>query len=97
MMPRRLRIGPKVSYKVDVVERSEIGGLYGIAHAEPNILKIGKEQGKKEMASTLLHEAIHALDWEWEIGLSEDKTHKLEQALYFFLTKNSDALRKSGL
>lgn len=97
MMPPRLRIGPKATYKVNVVPREDLGGLYGTAHNDPNLLQIGKEQSKKEMASTLLHEAIHALDWEWEIGISEEKTHKLERALYFFLTKNAAALRKAGL
>ena len=49
---------------------------------------------KEEMESTLIHEVIHAIDFEGNIKLTEKQTLKLEAGIYEFFRVNKIKMPK---
>jgi hypothetical protein len=59
--------------------------LFGLTTFEPNQIILATNQSEKEAVHTFVHEAIHAFDDSYEIGLTETQVRKLEKAFpYMF-------------
>lgn len=66
----------------------EAEGLVGCCDYAEQVICIATGQTPKERLSTALHEILHAVDHEWEIGLSHQQIYALETALLRLLVDN---------
>ena len=85
-----VRIG---SIDVPVV-RKRLRNKYGQAFDEPSPsieIKASLKGGME--ANTILHEAIHIIDWTNSIGLSEAQTLALEHAICGFIRDNPELVK----
>lgn len=88
--PAKVRIKKGVEYDIflfqsDLLDGQVVKGPQGLRH-----IFLNEKLTNKESDMTLLHEIVHALDFEYKIGLTEKQVLKLESALYYFLTKNKE-------
>lgn len=92
--PEKLRIGDR-EYRVRFVKsirgcKKRIGqgaivGLYDPTRVE---ILIRKGQSDDEVLKTLLHEVVHAIEYEYEIKISHSGVYKFEEALFDFICAN---------
>lgn len=92
--PSSLRIGDRV-YRIRFVKsirgcRREVGkgatvGLHDPARIEI-LIKAGMSQD--DTLKTLLHELVHAIEYEYEIKISHSGVYKFEEALFDFICAN---------
>ena len=92
-----LRVGPD---EYEVYEHPEPGSLPQgpggnllgyCSHPEAEIVVKSSQRARRKRAS-LFHEVLHAVDWEYGIGLSEKQTRKLETGLLNVIDDNPDLL-----
>lgn len=62
-------------------------GQWGIC--DPNIRQITLRKDDPAKTSTLIHEVLHAIDFDYDIGLTENQVVKLEEAIMRFVKLNS--------
>lgn len=86
-LPSKVRITSKVSY--DVLFSSDLGeDILGLCDPENKQITLKIDQTKTEMLKVYLHEVVHAMNFEFEIGITEAQTLKLETAVYKLLKLN---------
>lgn len=92
--PRLLRIGDR-DYRIKFVklirkDKTTLG-LF-----DPNRIEILIKRGQShdETLRTMLHETIHAMEYEYNIKISHSGVYKFEDALFDFICANSEALNK---
>ncbi len=80
------------SYSVKFVRkfppRAGAGSLDGYCCYESQTIYLRLGQKKTERLSTAIHEVLHALDVEWDIGLTHPQIYRLEEALLRLLGDN---------
>lgn len=90
--PTKLRIGDRV-YKIRMVKciRKDVNtlGLFDPARIE---ILIKSGQSSDETLKTLLHEIFHGFEYEYEVTVKHKDIYKLEEALFDFLSANSESL-----
>ncbi len=92
-IPKQIKIGGHI-FKVIIEDRDNVGadGKLGSCKASINKIWLDIKQPQTQMESTLLHEIIEALNWQMNIGISEEKICQLEAGLYQTL-KDNDLLK----
>ncbi len=90
-IPKKLRIGG-IDYTVEIVDFKDSdfikvthwGHCY---HGECKII-LNNNINKQKLWQTLLHEAVHIIDNEYNVGLDEDNVDRITSGLYAFLKDN---------
>jgi hypothetical protein len=90
LLPNRLKIGPthySVGQFYDMrTERNE--ALYGEVNHDEQLIRIRAEQRHEQAFVTLLHECLHVIDNQYQIGLTEKMIHRLAPVLTSLLVDN---------
>lgn len=85
-IPQTVQVSRKGKYEVlwtDLIK--EDPNTMGETRFQPKQIVIKTAQSHKESVSTYLHELIHAVSEEYEVGLTEAQVRKLEKAVYYML------------
>lgn len=93
LIPDSVKIGPKVFR----VERPEVvvdgaSSLWGQCDHSECWIKVANKLADEQAVATLLHEVIHELDVQYDLGLKESQVRRLAYGLLSFL-KDNDLLR----
>lgn len=88
-IPSHIRITSKRDYEVTYIENfKDSDTQLGECRWEPPQIVVKVNQPAGEKVSTVLHEVIHAVDFEHDIGLTEKQVLKLERAFFRMLKLN---------
>lgn len=71
----------KHNKKWECLEIEELDDGAALGHCRPDTRQIIISKKSKDKWRVFLHEAIHAINFDYEIGLTENQTLKLEDAL----------------
>lgn len=85
-IPQVVQISRKAKYEVlwtDTIK--EDSNLLGETRFDPRQIVLNKNQSHKEAVSTYIHEAIHAVSEEYDVGLTEKQVRALERFVYYGL------------
>jgi len=88
-LPHRFKIKNRVSYEVlfsDLVKNDP--DCLGHTCDDPKQIIFKSGQSKTSLEKTVIHEVMHAINWENEIELTHGQIYKLEEALHKFLKLN---------
>lgn len=91
LIPPRIPVKYRVSYEfvwVDSFKDPEQMGETRLNELNERQILIKRGLSATETASTIIHEIIHAIDFEYEIGLTERQVLKLEKGIFTFLRLN---------
>lgn len=80
-LPSHIRVTSKSSYELLEIEDFKEGDRDGECRPTPQQIIVRKGLSPSNKFSTYVHETIHALNFEYEIGLSEAQVLKLEAAI----------------
>lgn len=88
----------KILYKdYEIVEVENLhnaeGDLYGEIEYLSETIRINPAASTKVKDSTLIHEAVHAIDEMYGIGLKEKQVEKLGNAIYMMIVENEDLIK----
>lgn len=88
----------KILYKdYEIVEVENLhnteGDLYGEIEYLSEVIKLNPAASTKVKDSTLIHEATHAVDEMYSIGLKEEQVEKLGNAIYMMIAENEDLIK----
>lgn len=75
----------KAKYEILWVDKFPDNKTMGETRYDPKQIVIARHPSEKELVHTYIHEVIHAVDNEFEVGLTETQVRKLEKALYWVL------------
>ena len=89
MLPKVLRIVGK-NY---AVETMKLGEDYGLCDDQIQTIKIAEDIAHGMERDTLLHEAIHAIDYCMQLKMSERQVCGLGTALYALLADNPELVK----
>lgn len=89
-MNKKIEVKKGVFYEVQIRNcgRGFWGECVAATKEEPGELAIRPGLSKKNTRQTLIHELIHAVDYEWVIGLTEEQTLQLEEAFCLLIKLN---------
>lgn len=86
--PKKLKIRNE---KYDVVSRSKSWGdyhqAYGMIKYNDKLIQLAEDQAPAEMANTLLHEMLHAIIHEYEIGIDGRSEERIVRTITDALTE----------
>lgn len=87
----------KVLYKTyEVLEEPNLhnaeADLYGEIDYQNEIISINSAASINQKKATIVHEAIHALDEMYRIGLEEEHVEKLGNAIYMMIVDNPELI-----
>jgi hypothetical protein len=92
--PSRLRIGDR-DYRLRFVKsirrcHRQVGKGATVGLHDPNRIEILVKEGMSEddTLKTVLHELVHAIEYEYEIKISHSGVYKFEEALFDFICAN---------
>jgi hypothetical protein len=85
--PKTLRIG-NVTYRVVFRNRIDNTDPLGMCHSIKKIIYLKKGLSLVSTFSTLIHEVLHALEFEYNIEIKHKSIHQYEQAILDFLMNN---------
>lgn len=87
--PKELHFNEE-TYKIKFVGRIPGGSKYdkGLCDGSSNTIYLRKSMDKSSMFRTLIHESIHAMEFEYEIKITHPVVHQLEKAIGDFLMVN---------
>lgn len=73
----------------DRIRHQDVGECDGVCCYETERLLVRKKQGsKKDRFSTAIHEALHAMNEEWNIKLTHAQIYGLERAIIALIDDN---------
>jgi hypothetical protein len=88
-IPNSVRITPKVTYEVLFSDEISSGpDIMGEMRPVEKQIIIKNGQSNTELVKTFIHELIHALSDENDVGMTETQVRKMETAVYKFLRLN---------
>lgn len=85
--PKTLRVG-NVTYKVVFKVRIDSSDPLGMCDSGKRKIYIKKGLSLVSTFSTLIHEVLHALEFEYNIEIKHKSVHLYEQAILDFLMSN---------
>lgn len=88
-IPHVVQWSRKGFYEVVWVDSFKDNETMGETRFNPNQIAIKSGYSPKETVHTYLHECIHAISAEYDVGLTETQVQKLEKAVYYILKKNN--------
>ncbi len=83
---KEIRISKKTKYKIYIDRMPP--RTWGQCDSSKKEITLKSGLNNDNLTTTLIHEIIHAIDFENHIGLSEAQTLKLEAGIYRFLKTN---------
>lgn len=83
---KEIRISKKTKYKITLGNLPRL--VWGQCDSEKKEITLKRLLNNSNLATTLIHELIHAIDFDKQIGLSEAQTLKLEAGLFEFFRVN---------
>lgn len=89
-IPQTVQVSRKGKYEVlwtDLIREDH--RTMGETRFSPNQIVLRNGQTYKEGVSTYLHELIHAVSNEYDVGLTETQVMKLEKAVYYMLKQGN--------
>lgn len=87
-IPHKIRIKHNVSYEVVFVDAFDDEECRGECWKEGKQIKILNGMSNTLTASTLIHEMIHALEFEFDLHIPHSLTYLLEKAILKVLKLN---------
>lgn len=87
--PSHVRITSKVTYEVLFNDQFKDDTQVGEARLDDKQIIIKKDQSNTELLKTFIHEVVHTMSHEYEIGLTESQVQKLELSIYKYLRLNN--------
>ena len=92
LIPSKIQIGPKTFY--DIVWQKEIvdtkgNQLCGLADLNNKIITIKLDMSPRLTVETYIHEIIHSVSDQYELGLTENQVLSMEKALAYILKDNN--------
>lgn len=90
--PKELEIGGE-TYRIRFIpyqKRPEKDGkrFYGYCDNDLRTIEIMRGQGREESFKTLIHEILHAMEFEYEFDIPHRLVARLEEPLFRFLIDN---------
>lgn len=92
--PKTLKVGDR-TYRIRFVKsirrcKREVGKGATVGLHDPSRIEILIKQGMShdDTLKTLLHELVHAIEYEYEIKISHRGVYKFEEAIFDFLVAN---------
>ncbi len=82
--PSKIHVGSEV-YTIKFVRGLK---CYGVTDSGDKTIKIKKGLSPRETMKTLIHELLHAVDFEHDIGIKHKKVYALEEALFGLIYDN---------
>ena len=92
-LPFRIRYERRKSYGVNMVSGFVDPTDLGECNPNTKEIKIKSGQTPKESVSTLTHEVFHAVNFERELGLTEEQVEGMELGFIKVLELNQDYLK----
>lgn len=91
-IPSRVQVAPRIFY--NIVWQKEIvdtkgNHLYGLTDLTNKVITIKMDMPAKLTIETYIHEYIHAVSEEYELGLTENQVLAMEHALPYVLKKGN--------
>ena len=90
--PRTVRVIGK-TFAIEYVEAVDDEGNSGEHRRDDQLIKIKLKQHPETLRETLLHEVIHAIDEQLDLGMKEQQVHRLAIGLFQVLRENGDFVR----
>lgn len=101
--PDKIKIGDR-TYRIRFVKsirrcNLEVGKGATIGLHDPARIEILIKAGLShdDTLKTLLHELVHAMEYEYEIKISHSGVYKFEEALFDFICANSELFQSNRL
>lgn len=91
-IPSRVIIGNN-SYEILFIDEFNNPSTLGETRLEDKQIVLKNGQTSKELVKTYLHECLHAISEEYDVGLTEQQILKLEDSLTFIL-KDGNIFKK---
>lgn len=87
-IPKSFKAG-RTNFKVNFVDKFEDGNYLGLSDWNKNSIYIKKNQTKKELVKTYIHECLHIFSDEFDLKLSEKQVQGLEKTLHFWISNGN--------
>lgn len=88
VIPEKIKVGG-YEYPVRFIKNMGVDrGEYGSINHSVGFIEIDDSITGQTKESTFIHEALHALDNVYDIGLNEHQVAQMEAAIYAFLKDN---------
>lgn len=81
----RIQVAKNTFYEVVWIAYSEDNKNFGETRFDPPQIVIEQGHSEKSTVETYLHEILHAISEEYDVGLTETQVRKLEKALSYVL------------
>ena len=85
--PRTVRVIGK-TFAIEYVEAVDDEGNSGEHRRDDQLIKIKLKQHPETLRETLLHEVIHAIDEQLDLGMKEKQVHRIAIGLFQVLREN---------
>lgn len=82
-IPHRVQVSRKSYYEICYVDTFVDESVLGETRFDVKQIVLKDNQPHKEKVHTYLHELLHAISEEYEIGLTETQVRLLEKAVYY--------------
>lgn len=93
-IPHRVQLTRKSHYEVCYIDTFVDDSILGETRFDRKQIVIKDKQSPKEKVHTYIHELLHAISEEYEVGLTETQVRALEKSLYYML-KTGNVFRKA--
>lgn len=87
-IPSRVTIGNN-SYEILFIDEFSSPSTLGETRLEDKQIVLKNGQTPKELVKTYIHECLHAVSEEYDVGLTEQQILKLEESLTFILKEGN--------
>lgn len=88
-IPSKVQVHRKKFYEVVWFKEKDDGETVGLMDVSKKQIMVQLGQTSRETVLTYLHELIHAISDERQLGLTESQVQGLEGALYYVLKKDN--------
>ena len=85
--PTKLQVN-KYEYTIVFVDQIEGKTTLGLCDFERKVIFIKNKQKPKDNLKTFIHELLHAIEFEFDLGMEHNLIYKLEDPIFTFLYQN---------
>lgn len=93
-IPNRVQVRRKTHYEICYIDAFVDDSVLGETRFDTKQIVLKDNQPPKEKIHTYIHELLHAISEEYEVGLTETQVRALERAIYYVL-KDGNVFRKA--
>lgn len=87
-IPSHVKIKNKCVYEILIIDKFPDEDKLGECRFYSRQIVIAKNQTKRQMIKTFIHEVSHAISYERKIKISHEAVYQLEDAILYFVTRN---------